>query len=145
MREDVCRTFFLNRTAGFLAVKETDFFTFYELDVEEKVIFEKSLGRKLRLETGISTVFSGFEAATPAPRKLRIGAGKFLDKLLCMDQMYVVVLCVNLCCCCCCCCFLTLTDPLRIQLWSQNRRNQTKSNRESEMSMKSRQKRTAKK
>ena len=41
--------------------------------------------------------------------------------------------------CCCCCCFLTLTDPLRIQPWSQDRRNQTKSNRESEMSMESRQ------
>ena len=41
----------------------------------------------------------------------------------------------------CCCCFLTLTDPLRIQPWSQDRRNQTKSNRESEMSMESRQKR----
>ena len=27
----------------------------------------------------------------------------------------------------CCCCFLTLTDPLRIQPWSQDRRNQTKS------------------
>ena len=47
--------------------------------------------------------------------------------------------------CCCCCCFLTLTDPLRIQPWSQDRRNQTKSNRESEMSMESRQKRTDKK
>ena len=40
--------------------------------------------------------------------------------------------------------FLTLTDPLRIQLWSQDRRNQTKSNRESEISMESRQKRTDK-
>ena len=39
--------------------------------------------------------------------------------------------------CCCCCCFLTLTDPLRIQPWSQDRRNQTKPNRESEMSMES--------
>ena len=48
--------------------------------------------------------------------------------------------------CCCCCCFLTLTDPLRIlQPWSQDRRNQTKSNRESEMSMESIQKRTDKK
>ena len=46
---------------------------------------------------------------------------------------------------CCCCCFLTLTDPLRIQPWSQDRRNQTKSNRESEMSMGSIQKRTGKK
>ena len=45
----------------------------------------------------------------------------------------------------CCCCFLTLTDPLRIQPWSQDRRNQTKSNRESEMSMESIQKRTGKK
>ena len=45
---------------------------------------------------------------------------------------------------CCCCCFLTLTDPLRIQPWSQDRRNQTKSNRESEISMESRQKRTDK-
>ena len=44
-----------------------------------------------------------------------------------------------------CCCFLTLTDPLRIQPWSQDRRNQTKSNRESEMSMESIQKRTGKK
>ena len=43
------------------------------------------------------------------------------------------------------CCFLTLTDPLRIQPWSQDRRNQTKSNRESEMSMESRRKRTDKK
>ena len=43
------------------------------------------------------------------------------------------------------CCFLTLTDPLRIQPWSQDRRNQTKSNRESEMSMESIQKRTGKK
>ena len=49
------------------------------------------------------------------------------------------------CCCCCCCCFLTLTDPLRIQPWSQDRRNQTKSNRESEMSMESIQQRTGKK
>ena len=40
--------------------------------------------------------------------------------------------------------FLTLTDPLRIQPWSQDRRNQTKSNRESEISMESRQKRTDK-
>ena len=39
-----------------------------------------------------------------------------------------------------CCCFLTLTDPLRIQPWSQDGRNQTKSNRQSEMSMESRQK-----
>ena len=45
---------------------------------------------------------------------------------------------------CRCCCFLTLTDPLRIQPWSQDRRNQTKSNRESEISMESRQKRTDK-
>ena len=44
----------------------------------------------------------------------------------------------------CCCCFLTLTDPLRIQPWSQDRRSQTKSNRESEISMESRQKRTDK-
>ena len=41
--------------------------------------------------------------------------------------------------------FLTLTDPLRIQPWSQDRRNQTKSNRESEVSRESRQKRTDKK
>ena len=40
--------------------------------------------------------------------------------------------------------FLTLTDPLRIQPWSQARQNQTKSNRESEISMESRQKRTDK-
>ena len=43
-----------------------------------------------------------------------------------------------------CCCFLTLTDPLRIQPWSQDRRDQTKSNQESEISMESRQKRTDK-
>ena len=36
----------------------------------------------------------------------------------------------SFCGCCCCCYFLTLTDPLRIQPWSQDRRNQTKSNRE---------------
>ena len=41
--------------------------------------------------------------------------------------------------------FLTLTDPLRIQPWSQDRRNQTKSNRESEISRESKQKRTDKK
>ena len=38
--------------------------------------------------------------------------------------------------------FLTLTDPLRIQPWSQDRRNQTKSNRESEISRESSQQRT---
>ena len=37
------------------------------------------------------------------------------------------ILCKVESCCCCCCCFLTLTDPLRIQPWSQDRRNQTKS------------------
>ena len=41
--------------------------------------------------------------------------------------------------------FLTLTDPLRIQPWSQDRRNQTKSNRELEISRESRHKRTDKK
>ena len=41
--------------------------------------------------------------------------------------------------------FLTLTDPLRIQPWSQDRRNQTKSNRKSEVSRESRQKITDKK
>ena len=40
--------------------------------------------------------------------------------------------------------FLTLTDPLRIQPWSQDRRNQIKPNRESEISRKSRHKRTDK-
>ena len=41
--------------------------------------------------------------------------------------------------------YLTLTDPLRIQPWSQDRRNQTRSNRKSEISRESRQKRTDKK
>ena len=41
--------------------------------------------------------------------------------------------------------FLTLSDPLRIQPWSQDRRNQTKSKRESEISRELRQKRTDKK
>ena len=42
--------------------------------------------------------------------------------------------------------YLTLTDPLRIQPWSQYRRNQTKSNPKSEIiSRESRQKRTDKK
>ena len=41
--------------------------------------------------------------------------------------------------------YLTLTDSLRIQLWSQDRRNQTKSNRKSEISREGRQKRTDKK
>ena len=41
--------------------------------------------------------------------------------------------------------YLTLTDPLRIQPWSQDRWNQTKSNRKSEISRESRQKRTGKK
>ena len=53
--------------------------------------------------------------------------------------MYVVVVVVAVVV------FLTLTDPLRIQPWSQDRRNQTKSNRESEISMESRQKRRDKK
>ena len=48
----------------------------------------------------------------------------------------VVVVCVS---------HIILTDPLRIQPWSQDRRNQTKSNRKSEISRQSRQKRTAKK
>ena len=38
--------------------------------------------------------------------------------------------------------YLTLTDPLRIQPWFQDRRNQTKPNRKSETSRESRQKRT---
>ena len=33
-------------------------------------------------------MFSDFETATPAPRKLRIGAGNFLDKMLCMDHRW---------------------------------------------------------
>ena len=41
--------------------------------------------------------------------------------------------------------YLTLTDSLRIQPWSQERRNQTKSNRESEIRRESRQKITDKK
>ena len=41
--------------------------------------------------------------------------------------------------------FRTSTDPLRIQSWSQDRRNQTKSNRELEISRESRQKKTYKK
>ena len=41
--------------------------------------------------------------------------------------------------------YLTLTDPLRIQPWSQDKRNQIKSNRKSEISRESRQKRTDKK
>ena len=41
--------------------------------------------------------------------------------------------------------YLTLTDPLRIQPWSQDRRNQTKSNRKSEISRESKHKRTDKK
>ena len=61
-----------------------------------------------------------------------------VTKYICMYVcIYVVVVVV--------CCFLTLTDPLRIQPWSQDRRNQTKSNRESEMSVESIQKRTDKK
>ena len=41
--------------------------------------------------------------------------------------------------------YLTLTDPQRIQPWPQDRRNQTKSNRKSEISRESRQKRMDKK
>ena len=41
--------------------------------------------------------------------------------------------------------YLALTVPLRIQQWSQDRRNQTKSNRKSEISRESRGKRTDKK
>ena len=44
-----------------------------------------------------------------------------------MRRTFPVLLDDAYCCCCCCCCFLTLTDPLRIQPWSQDRRNQTKS------------------
>ena len=40
--------------------------------------------------------------------------------------------------------YLTLTDPLRTQPSSQDRRNQTKSNQKSEISRESRQKRTDK-
>ena len=40
--------------------------------------------------------------------------------------------------------YLTLTDPLRIQLWSQDRRNQTKSNREQFRRKKSRESRQKK-
>ena len=41
--------------------------------------------------------------------------------------------------------YLTLTDPPRIQPGSQDRRNQTKSNRKLEISRESRQKRTGRK
>ena len=41
--------------------------------------------------------------------------------------------------------YLTLTDPLRIQPWSQDKRNQTKSNRKSEISRESRHKKVASK
>ena len=41
--------------------------------------------------------------------------------------------------------YLTLTDPLRIQPCSQDRPNQTKTNRKSEISRESRHKRTDKK
>ena len=41
--------------------------------------------------------------------------------------------------------YLTLTDPPRIQPWSQDRRDQTTSKRKSEISKESRQKRTDKK
>ena len=41
--------------------------------------------------------------------------------------------------------YLTFNDPLRIQPWSQDRRDQTISNRNSEISRESRQKRTDKK
>ena len=41
--------------------------------------------------------------------------------------------------------YFTLTDSLRIQLWSQDRLNQTKSNRRTDISRESRQKRTDKK
>ena len=64
----------------------------------------------------------------------RVVYGKAWTKILLFSRVVVVV-----------CCFLTLTDPLRIQPWSQDRRNQTKSNRESEMSMESRHKMTDKK
>ena len=40
--------------------------------------------------------------------------------------------------------YLTLTDPLRIEPWSQDRRDQTKSNRKSEISRESRHKKTDK-
>ena len=77
---------------------------------------------------------------TPAPRedKVKSAGGVFLPvarygRL----QLLVVVVVVVVC--------LTLTDPLRIQPWSQDRRNQTKSNRKSEISRESRQKRTDKK
>ena len=36
-------------------------------------------------------------------------------------DVLIIFLYALLLCCCCCCCFLTLTDPLRIQPWSQDR------------------------
>ena len=83
----------------------------------------------------IFSVVKRFGADIGVPRAFRTDNGTEYS-----NSMFV-----DFCSCCCCCCFFTLTDPLRIRPWSQDRRSQTKSNRESEMSMESRQKRTDKK
>ena len=66
----------------------------------------------------------------------RIHRPNVVARLPVIGELFVVVLFVV---------FLTLIDPLRIQPWSQDRRNQTKSNRELEISRESRQKRTDRK
>ena len=61
-----------------------------------------------------------------APIATRVSFSFFGD--VAFSEYFFVPFLLSLCMeSCCCCCFLTLTDPLRIQPWSQDRRNQTKS------------------
>ena len=70
MREVVCRTFFENPMVEFSFRKETNFFSFSELEVGQKSAFEKALhSSELRLETVRVPTSSVFETATPAGEK----------------------------------------------------------------------------
>ena len=67
-----------------------------------------------------SAVYKGGTSCVEKPAaKKKLGNEEHLSRVWCRADR------IECCCCCCCCCFLTLTDPLRIQLWSQDRRNQT--------------------
>ena len=102
----------------------------------------------LQLSRGGTAAASGakFMSALPGFILLPVSPSS-VKSTRCMDRLcYCAVLCcVALYCFVVFVVLLTLTDPLRIQPWSQDRRNQTKSNRESEVSRESRQKRTDKK
>ena len=93
------------------------------------------VGAREKSEWGVSRTTSGLSASTPIIGRLqsrkrgnaagRRNKGTFHgERARCGESQGETTASS---CCCCCCCFLTLTDPLRIQPWSQDRRNQTKS------------------